>query len=404
MKISNVRVEKHQQYAVLLADCYQDDAKHEIFYAVELKHQQYFDDLSADAFVLAILIKAMELGEDLTIDHPISAKLKYHLETYLIPWLARVNCCLKTIKITPLAGYTDHIYHSTAVATGISCGIDSFYTVLNHLTDSIPKSSRLTHVVLNHHQPEKTFIQAQPQLRIGDKDQERLDVGSELGVVPVYVWTNVKQFLDFPYEQIVTFHDLSVGLSLQKLIRTYYYASSYPLSDFCLTFAAAPYYDILNSLAIQTENFQMLSHAVLEERIEKTKFVAQYPIVQQHLDVCLQDVHSGRKKNCSCCEKCIRTMVTLEALGKLENFIEVFDVELYRKQRKRRIGAVLYRACVNKNSYDVHIKKLLRIEKQKIPLSCYGWLVNTGLHNQLAKVKGVISRKRVLHTRTLVEK
>lgn len=404
MKISNVHIEDHYQHAVLLADCYQNNIKHEIFYAVERKNKQYFDDLSADAFVLATLVKAMEFGEDLLVDYPISAKLKYHLETYLIPWLARVNSYLKKIKIIPLAGYTKHIYENTAIATGISCGVDSFYTVLNHLTDSIPQTLRLTHAVLNHHQSEKTFKQAQPHLSIGKKDQERLDVGAELGVATIYVWTNVNQFIDFPYEQIVTFHDLSVGLSLQRLIRTYHYASSYPLTDFCLTFDAAPYYDILNSLAIQTDNFQMLSHAVLEERVEKTKFVAKYPIVQRHLDVCFHEAHSGKRKNCSCCEKCVRTMVTLDALGQLDNFAEVFDIELYRKQRKRRIGSVLYRACVNKNSYDVHIKELLRIEKQKIPLSCYGWLVNTGLHNQLAKVKGVISRKRVLHTRTLVEK
>ncbi|KRM78494.1 hypothetical protein FC84_GL000751 [Lapidilactobacillus dextrinicus DSM 20335] len=401
MKISNVHIENHHQHVVLLADCYQDKIKHELFYAVELKNGQYFDDSSADAFILAALLPAMKYGEDLIADYPISAKLKYHLETYLIPWLAQVNRSLKIIKILPLAGYTGKVYHSSAVATGISCGVDSFYTILNHLTNSIPTTAQLTHVVLNHHQPEQTFEQAESHLSICQKDQERLDVGAELGLAQIYVWTNVNQFIDFPYEQIVTFHDLSVGLSLQKLIHTYYYASSYPLTDFCLTFAASPYYDILNSQAIQTESFQMLSHAVLEERVEKTRFVGEYPIVQRHLDVCLYNVHSGTKKNCSCCEKCTRTMVTLDVLGQLDDFAEVFDLELYRKQRKCRIGSVLYRAYVNKNSYDVHIKELLRIKRKKIPLSCYGWLINTGLQNQLNKV---LRNKRRQDTTALSQK
>lgn len=47
-------------------------------------------------------------------------------------------------------------------------------------------------------------------------------------------------------------------------------------------------------------------------RTEKTAFLARYPAVLDALHVCWQD-HSDR--NCGQCEKCLRTMITLELLG-----------------------------------------------------------------------------------------
>lgn len=393
MRIDHVRIEKHPQQTVLLADCLYQDTAHEIFYAVESQFGQYLDDDSADAFVLAALIRAMAEGEDLEVNYPISSKLYYHLNTYLIPYLANVDQQLTLIKIKPLKGYNDKQYHARAVATGISCGIDSFYTVLRNLEEDVPQSSRLTHLVLNRHQHETEFSHA--QLSISDKDQERLEVGQELGLIPVYVWTNVDQFINFPYEQICTFHDLSVGLSLKKLISTYYYASSFTLKDFHPTFAAAPYYDPLNSLAIQTESFQMLTHAVHEERIDKTAFLAKYPIVQQHLDVCFYEHHDGHKKNCTWCEKCVRTTMALHALGELDKFNTVFDLDLFQKDYNQRVGEVAYRAYVNKVSFDRDIMHLMRQNHKEIPLTGYAWMVRIGVQHQMDKIKAMIHYKSV---------
>jgi hypothetical protein len=57
-------------------------------------------------------------------------------------------------------------------------------------------------------------------------------------------------------------------------------------------------------------------------RRDKIPLVANEPLIQQHLRVCCQNV--GVMRNCSRCEKCLRTMVGLERCGVLERF-EVFD-------------------------------------------------------------------------------
>lgn len=53
-------------------------------------------------------------------------------------------------------------------------------------------------------------------------------------------------------------------------------------------------------------------------RLEKVRAIAGSQLVQRHLRVCWKNV--GSLMNCGQCEKCIRTMVTLEACGVLEQY------------------------------------------------------------------------------------
>lgn len=58
-------------------------------------------------------------------------------------------------------------------------------------------------------------------------------------------------------------------------------------------------------------------------RIERLRVIAENPLAQQHLRVCWEN--KAPTGNCSRCEKCVRTMLELHIIGKLENF-EVFDL------------------------------------------------------------------------------
>lgn len=53
-------------------------------------------------------------------------------------------------------------------------------------------------------------------------------------------------------------------------------------------------------------------------RLEKIRRIAGEPIVQQHLRVCWQNI--GDRLNCGRCEKCVRTMLSLDACGALAAF------------------------------------------------------------------------------------
>jgi hypothetical protein len=76
-------------------------------------------------------------------------------------------------------------------------------------------------------------------------------------------------------------------------------AGSSPLLD--------PYYS--------SGHLQVHHHGAYMPRLERTRLVADWPAGLDNIRVC---VHEGRgTTNCGTCEKCIRTMLTLVALGKL---------------------------------------------------------------------------------------
>ncbi len=68
-----------------------------------------------------------------------------------------------------------------------------------------------------------------------------------------------------------------------------------------------------------SNNQLVLVHQGTEaSRIAKLEVIADHPLVMRHLRVCWKNV--GRTSNCCRCEKCIRTMLILDSLGKLTSF------------------------------------------------------------------------------------
>ncbi|MGL5879662.1 MAG: hypothetical protein ACRC2V_18055, partial [Xenococcaceae cyanobacterium] len=65
-------------------------------------------------------------------------------------------------------------------------------------------------------------------------------------------------------------------------------------------------------------------------RLEKTKLIADWDVVRNNLCICNDVTQSYRvgKLNCGKCEKCVRTMTGLKALGILERFNIFPDIEL----------------------------------------------------------------------------
>ena len=63
--------------------------------------------------------------------------------------------------------------------------------------------------------------------------------------------------------------------------------------------------------------------------MQKTLLVAELPVARQSLTVCTGVTPDGR--NCSTCDKCLRTELTLEIAGHLDAFDERFDLGAFRE-------------------------------------------------------------------------
>ena len=86
-----------------------------------------------------------------------------------------------------------------------------------------------------------------------------------------------------------------------------------------------------------TESLDIIDDGNFLDRSHKTALIADYPPAKRHLNVCYG--HDTLDTNCSVCPKCARTLLTLELLGKLDEFSSVFDVKKYRREVRTRFIA-----------------------------------------------------------------
>jgi hypothetical protein len=82
-------------------------------------------------------------------------------------------------------------------------------------------------------------------------------------------------------------------------------------------------------------------------RIEKIKMISQWPETYARLDVCTRPAAKRPKtrfRNCGHCQKCGRTLLTLDAIGALESYAECFDLDQFRDRRDILIEQVVLSA------------------------------------------------------------
>ena len=71
---------------------------------------------------------------------------------------------------------------------------------------------------------------------------------------------------------------------------------------------------------LSTDTLDVIHHGSTYRRVEKVEQIAKWELAQKTLWVCQEAKFEAETWNCSRCEKCVRTMIPLYALGKLDQF------------------------------------------------------------------------------------
>ena len=143
-------------------------------------------------------------------------------------------------------------------------------------------------------------------------------VAAQFGVGVVHIETNLKPFLNTFVNWGLTGHGVAIatiGHLLAPVFERLYIASSVHFSDL-FPWGTHPLLDPLWN----SEVLEFVHHGCGARRIEKVELIAGFDAALNNLRVCHWGLHSfepGGAYNCGRCEKCIRTMVSLEAAGKL---------------------------------------------------------------------------------------
>lgn len=205
----------------------------------------------------------------------------------------------------------------------MSCGVDSFYALLNHYCTG-DSNLDVTHTFFFD------FFRTDVKY-----DLETFNycqkVSAEMGLPMIKIVTNVLKVLNLNWYP-THLYSLFAGInSMQNIIGKYYLASSFHVTDIKMNnplYIDPSHYELLLVKAFHHKDMELYLEGSAT-RIDKTDFIADFPIVQNRLSVCWSRPYD----NCGLCPKCVRTLVDLEVLGKLDKFGAVFDLSHYKKNR-----------------------------------------------------------------------
>ena len=161
----------------------------------------------------------------------------------------------------------------------------------------------------------------------------------------------------------------SCALSLQKYIRRYLTSGNLSYDEIMQNrelsrdFDIAEYCESYMPHLISTERFELVIDGCQYTRGEKTERISDWNIAQKYLNVCVRPVNHGQ--NCSCCNKCMWTLIPLEAMGKLDKFKGVFDINLYKKKSYK--WKCSFASHQGKDSMETSIIQYCRSKNMKLP-------------------------------------
>lgn len=347
-----------------------DGKKDEIVADTSDNVADYLDPNRSDAFVVSLVYFAMTNGYDIRSDVPISEELLYNLENHFIDALAhegsglyRTRLYLSTI---PSASKVGNI-----VATGVSCGVDCLHTLYLHEKMQMP-SFRISHLAfynVGSHQTGK-----------GKSYDDSLYKGrfelcrafaDEYGYSFYYINSNIHEVIERHGGYVhISNHSYMASfciLLLQKGILKYYYSAGYPYVDFRVhkshksEVLDSAMYDLLTFFCISYGGLKVYSSGGNIKRIDKTRHICKYKPAQKYLNVCVNDSHNDGK-----CFKCVRTLLSLDAVGDINDFSEVFDVDDYKRNKLRYIRKIWFDSTF---MHDELAQEIMPFYKKKISLN-----------------------------------
>ena len=327
-----------------------------MWFATNVEYGQYFTEDHADAFVLPMILRAVKTQQDIKVDSSMSEKLYYHLNDSVF---SLVNYAYekkngkrngKKIKL-----YCDKLISTNcspqAVGTGCSLGVDSFTELKKHvLSEDCPPSYKITHPTLFN---AGAFGANEAARQSFYKEiQKTENFTKEIGLPLIWVDSNIREFFpEFSFNWCHTYLNMAIVLSMQKLWKKYFYASGYSAEYFKFDIRDSAFYEPYLLPHLSTESTELISGSMTLRRSKKIEYIADDPIVQKHLYVCLKEqilnnprsIHKyyGDFLNCGMCEKCLRTMLQLDILGVLDDFKNIFDLSKWPELKLEYITKVI---------------------------------------------------------------
>lgn len=358
LRIGKTYLKRSEGSTRLCADISTNGRGITLWFAVDSAQEDWLALGRADAFVMALLPGAMRGGHEIVCEDLMSERLHFQLANGLIPTLAFAGELYRPIQITaPLTA--EGLPNQGAVGTGFSGGADCLYTIMSHGKDS---EFPLSHIAVfnNGHFEDENSFQINCQYAQRFAAEQRLET--------VTVNTNIPDTLSERFLDVYSFRNIACVLALGRLFYTYFFSSGHDAAHFELDFRNSATFDLLTTRCSSTESLAFYHAGEEKRRWEKLNAFSDWEPSWRWLHPCFRQ--GIDRPNCGHCKKCIRDMTTFYALGCLERYRAVYDVEDYFQNLSQRIGVLL--AHSDGHLYDETVQ-LLKERGVPIPQKAFAY-------------------------------
>lgn len=321
----------------LFYNIFDADEEKNIWFDIPSEYENGLSIDKSDGILLHILLYAIRAEKDIEICGSVSERLLYQLERHFIPAYAAQGGFRRIHIYVTNKSINQKLYTSSSktrvAATGMSCGIDSLYTYFTHSKESIDLSENRKIGLLTHFDVGAFHYGDGNRQYVGNETLEERHLrkakrfADDVHIPLLIVHSNVAEIIPMDHGISHTMRNCGTVLLFQNLISIYYYSSAFGIWNFCFDIKKdMAYYDSFTLAMISTENTTFYSVDANASRLEKTRLITEYPLSKMHLNVC-----TVSDENCGKCQKCSRTLVHLDALGKLQDYKKVFPLEKYNR-------------------------------------------------------------------------
>ncbi|WP_423818759.1 hypothetical protein V5739_14515 [Salinimicrobium sp. TIG7-5_MAKvit] len=360
ININVPKLEQLKSVSILSSKIEFDKDVKKLWFEVPTKFSKFLITENLDAFLVGILFLALKNGQDIKLKAPVSAKLFYNLNHYVIPALCLANPILKPIKIFPSTLNEKDLNTGNTAGTGLSCGVDSFATYFDHIEEK--GSFKIDYFA---------FFNAGSHGSGGKETthlfQERFEkakkFANSINKEIIKIDSNLSEILNMKFQSTNTLRNVSCVLIFQKLFKNYFIASKNRFDYYELHAYDTQDYDVLILNLLSTESTNFHSAVAQLTRVERTQLISNFPETFPFLDVCTSSKRYKNGVNCSQCNKCLRTALTLDLLNKLNLYQDVFHIEKYYQLKNSYIAHIV--RTRKKDQINRHIYNLLK-EKNAI--------------------------------------
>lgn len=399
IKVNKVKTENLDTATIIYCDYENSGFNDRLWYEVNDDWSEYFSTDCADAFFVVLVLLAHYQGQDISFATPVSTRLYYGVTEILLPGLRVLNPELSIINI--IAETQDFSFDPNGVGTALSLGVDSFHAVASSFDTPYP----VTHLTLFNSGAFGDYG-GEGSRTLFQKTIESVNKAAvEMNLPLITVDSNISEVLNVSFVPTHSIRNLSFALLFPSLFSCFYYASGYPVSKFKLDPLSvdATHYDLLIAKALCTESFEVMVAGLHDNRIDKIATIGSFEPSNHHLNVCILaesneflDRSNGQVQNCSQCFKCVKTMVAMDALGVLDNYADVFDLELYASNRSKYLGWILYDAKKLKSAHAIETIQEGEKTPGFIPLQAYPYALSRGRKNLMIKLKNIKDSRTAL--------